>query len=103
VAFKSLRNLIFVALWPGAGAVFMGFLFVENCMNLPLTQILIGLGALAIGIVPLAVYWAKGSEFYTNPGARLDAAVAQAVDAEFGGSALASASSDSTGSMATDL
>ncbi|RAG82323.1 APC family permease [Streptacidiphilus pinicola] len=102
VAFKSLRNLIFVAVWPGAGAVFMGFLFIENCMNLPLTQILIGLGALALGIVPLAIYWAKGSSFYTNPGARLDAALADAVDAEFGSSSLKTTAPHG-GGVATDL
>ncbi|WP_037607697.1 APC family permease [Streptacidiphilus rugosus] len=103
VVFKSVSNAIFVGIWPGAGALFMAFLFVENCKTLDTEVLLIGLGALAIGIIPLAIYWAKGSEFYTNPPARLDAALAEAVDAEFGGSTLAKASSGNSGGMATDL
>ncbi|MEY9877176.1 amino acid transporter [Streptacidiphilus sp. MAP12-33] len=103
VLFKSASNALFVGIWPGAGALFMGFLFIENCMNLSGEVIAIGLGALALGIIPLAFYWAKGSEFYTNPGARLDAALADAVDAEFGGSTLTVSSSSNSGSVATDL
>jgi amino acid transporter len=103
VVFKSFSNAIFVGIWPGLGAVFMGFLFYENCLSLDGTVLLIGLGALAIGIIPLAIYWAKGSEFYTNPGTRLDAALAQEVDAEFGGSTLVKSSSGNGDTMATDL
>jgi amino acid transporter len=103
VVFKSAKNALFVGIWPGLGAVFMGYLFVENCMTLPTETKLIGLGALALGIIPLAVYWIRGSEFYTNPGARLDAATADAVDAEFGGSTLTTGHTHSSGSVATDL
>jgi amino acid transporter len=102
VAFKSASNAVFVAIWPGLGAIFMGFLFVENCMSLDTQPLLIGLVSLAIGIIPMAVYWIKGSEFYTAPGARLDAALADAVDAEFGSSSLKTAASPG-GGVATDL
>jgi amino acid transporter len=102
VVFKSASNALFVGVWPGLGAVFMGFLFVENCTSLDLQPLLIGLVSLAIGVIPMAFYWIKGSEFYTNPGARLDAATADAVDAEFGSSSLTTTVSHG-GGVATDL
>ncbi|WP_344445341.1 APC family permease [Kitasatospora nipponensis] len=69
----SVSNAVFIGLWPLAGAVFMGFLFVENCMTLPGAQLGIGLGALAIGVIPLAWYWAKGSAYYRSAPGLLDA------------------------------
>ncbi|WP_042392771.1 APC family permease [Streptacidiphilus carbonis] len=101
---KSFSNAIFVGLWPLAGAVFMGFLFVENCMTLDLTTILIGLGALAIGIIPMAYYWANGSDYYRPGAVRLDATAADQVDAMYGKSTLTAAGTGSSGAgLATDI
>jgi amino acid transporter len=101
---KSVSNAIFVGLWPLAGAVFMGFLFVENCMNLPFAQIAIGLGALAIGLIPMAYYWANGSDYYRAGAVRLDATAADEVDALYGESMLTAAGTGSSGGgLATDL
>ncbi|WP_051970837.1 APC family permease [Kitasatospora azatica] len=69
---RSAANAIFIGLWPLAGAVFMAFLFVENCRSLPGAQLGIGLGALAIGLLPMGWYWAKGSAYYRR-GPGLDA------------------------------
>ncbi|WP_370146811.1 APC family permease [Streptacidiphilus sp. EB129] len=100
---KSVSNAIFVGLWPLAGAVFMAFLFVENCMNLPGVQIAIGLGALALGIIPMTWYWIKGSEYYRTGTQRLDATAADAVDALYGESTLAASASGTGDSLATDI
>ena len=101
---KSVSNAIFVGLWPLAGAVFMGFLFVENCMTLPFTQIAIGLGALAIGLIPMAYYWANGSDYYRPGAVRLDATASDEVDALYGESTLTAAGTGSSGGgLATDI
>jgi hypothetical protein len=82
----------------------MGFLFVENCMNLPFAQIAIGLGALAIGLIPMAYYWANGSDYYRAGAVRLDATAADEVDALYGESMLTAAGTGSSGGgLATDL
>lgn len=86
--FKSVSNAIFVGLWPLFGALFMCFLFVEACMNLPLVEIGIGLGAVALGVIPMAYYWITGSDYYRTGAVRLDAAAADQVDALYGQSAL---------------
>ncbi len=101
---KSVSNAVFVGLWPLAGAVFMGFLFVENCMTLDLTTILIGLGALALGLIPMAYYWANGSDYYRPGAVRLDATAADEVDALYGQSTLTASGTGSSGSgLATDI
>jgi amino acid transporter len=102
VIFKSLSNAVFVGIWPGLGAAFMVFIFVEALPTLTARQIGIGLGAVAIGLLPMVWYWVKGSEYYTNPPARLDAALAAEQDAEFGSSILVKDPAPADG-LATDL
>jgi amino acid transporter len=66
ILFKSVKNFIFIALWPGLGALFMVFLFVEAIpadSGDPLV-IWIGFGALAIGFIPIALFWRKGRRYY---------------------------------------
>jgi amino acid transporter len=103
LVFKSVSNAIFVGIWPLAGAIFMGFLFVENCMTLPGTTIAIGIGALALGLIPMGWYWANGSEYYRAGTVRLDATSADEVDALYGVSTLTTVSSGSGDSLATDI
>lgn len=95
--FKSASNAIFIGIWPLAGALFMAFLFVENCLNLPGRQLWIGLGALAIGIIPMAWYWAKGSAYYRSSPERLDAAEPSVSDPDQGVALSAAAGSEGSG------
>ncbi|MFF9339086.1 MULTISPECIES: APC family permease [unclassified Streptomyces] len=76
VAYKSLllrsaRNLLLGGVWPLLGSAFMLWAFVESLGELSTTALTIGLGGLAAGLVPMAVYWRKGSDYYRP--ARLDA------------------------------
>ena len=103
LVFKSFSNAIFVGLWPLAGAIFMGFLFVENCMTLSGTTIAIGIGALALGIIPMAWYWANGSDYYRIGTVRLDATSSDEVDALYGESTLARVMSGPDDTLATDI
>lgn len=64
VIFKSTKNFIFIGLWPALGAIFMVWIFFVSIPTLgPLVDI-IGVGALAVGIVPLVLFWKKGSAYY---------------------------------------
>jgi amino acid transporter len=62
--FKSVKNFIFIALWPGLGAVFMVFIFIEAIQYSDPIVIWIGFGALAIGIIPLIMFYRKGRAYY---------------------------------------
>lgn len=76
VLLRSVRNLLLGGLWPLLGSAFMLWTFVESLGELSTTALTIGLGGLLLGVVPLLVYWRKGSDYYRP--ARLDAARAMA-------------------------
>lgn len=62
--FKSAKNFIFIGLWPAIGALFMVWIFFVSIPTLgPLVDI-IGVGTLAAGVIPLALFWKKGSAYY---------------------------------------
>jgi amino acid transporter len=65
--FRSVSNLIFIGLWPLLGAAFMFWIFVESIPGLGALELWVGLGALALGLIPLAWYWTKGSAYFRTP------------------------------------
>ncbi|MEU9857025.1 APC family permease [Streptomyces sp. NPDC047974] len=85
VAYKSLllrsaKNLLLGGVWPLLGSAFMLWAFVESLGELSTTALTIGLGGLAAGLVPMTVYWRRGSGYYRP--ARLDAGRALAAAGE---------------------
>ncbi|MFH8257929.1 APC family permease [Streptomyces roseolus] len=85
VAYKSLllrsaKNLLLGGVWPLLGSAFMLWAFVESLGELSTTALTIGLGGLTAGLVPMAVYWRRGSDYYRP--ARLDAGRALAAAGE---------------------
>jgi amino acid transporter len=74
VLFRSVSNLIFIGLWPLLGAVFMFWVLIESLPTLDATTKVVGLGAMALGLIPLVWYWAKGVGYYrTRPLETFDA------------------------------
>lgn len=68
---KSAANFVFGGLWPLLGALFMFWVFVESLGELSGAAIIIGVGGLAAGLVPMLWYWRQGSDYYRP--AKLDA------------------------------
>ncbi|WP_282696355.1 APC family permease [Streptomyces sp. CC208A] len=77
---RSLKNFLLGGVWPLFGSAFMLWAFVESLGELSTTALAIGLGGLALGLVPMTVYRLKGSGYYRP--ARLDAARALAAAGE---------------------
>ncbi|MFD4599470.1 APC family permease [Streptomyces sp. NPDC058464] len=69
--FRSAGNFLLGGLWPLGGAVFMFWIFVESLGELSTAAIAIGIGGLAVGLVPMLWYWRQGSDYYRP--AKLDA------------------------------
>jgi len=80
VVFRSFPNFIFIGLWPAIGGVFMLWIFGESIHTLSGTAVAIGLGAIGLGIVPLAYFWLKGSPALRRSRARPDFATLLALD-----------------------
>ena len=64
---KSVGNFIFMGLWPLIGAIFMGYIFYESIPGQNATTLSVGLGALALGFIPMAYSWAKGNPYFKLP------------------------------------
>jgi amino acid transporter len=64
IIFKSVKNFIFIGLWPALGAIFMVWIFFVSIPSLSTIVLVIGLGALALGIVPIVVFWKKGGVYF---------------------------------------
>ena len=64
VLLKSAGNAVFIGLWPLLGGVFMIWVFIQALPTLDTETKVIGLGALALGLIPLVWFWRKGSSYY---------------------------------------
>lgn len=62
--FKSAANFFLIGLWPFLGSVFMFVMFAKVIPGLNGVTNAVGLGALAIGLVPMAIYWAKRRPYF---------------------------------------
>ncbi|WP_418958147.1 APC family permease [Streptomyces tritici] len=74
----SVRDFVLGGVWPLLGSAFMLWVFAESLGALSGTSLTIGLGGLLLGLVPMVVYWRRGSAYYRP--AALDAARCLAAD-----------------------
>jgi amino acid transporter len=65
--FKSVNNFIFIGLWPLLGAVFMIYLFAKSIPELNGVELVVGLGSMVLGFIPMAWYWHKGVPYFKMP------------------------------------
>jgi amino acid transporter len=77
--FASVRNAIFIGLWPLVGAAFLFWVFGESIHSNSAAVNGIGLGALAIGIVPLTIAWRRRSPYFQRSRAAADLTPAEAM------------------------
>jgi amino acid transporter len=64
---KSVTNFIFMGLWPLIGALFMAIMFFKTIPGLNGTTLAVGLGAMALGLIPMTYYWMKGNPYFDMP------------------------------------
>lgn len=65
--FTKLSYFIFAGLWPLVGAIFMAVMFEQSLPGLNTTTKVVGIGAILLGIIPIAIYWAKGRPYFRMP------------------------------------
>ena len=66
VIFKSVKNFIFIGLWPAVGAVFMIFIF---CTSIPSNDIIVnilGVGLIAVGVIPMLLFYRNARAYYAR-------------------------------------
>jgi amino acid transporter len=75
----SFRNAILIGLWPLVGAVFLFWVFGESIRSNSAAVNGIGLGALAIGIIPLTIAWRRRSPYFQRSRGDVDLSAAQTI------------------------
>ncbi|MFC9283117.1 APC family permease [Streptomyces collinus] len=75
---RSVSGFLLDGLWPLLGSVFMFWMLVESLGELSGAAIAIGVGGLAVGLIPMLWYWRQGSGYYRP--AKLDATRTVAAD-----------------------
>ncbi|HEY3747615.1 MAG TPA: APC family permease [Pseudonocardiaceae bacterium] len=63
---SSVRNILLIGVWPLLGAVFLLWMFVEAIRENDAAVNYIGLGAMAIGIIPLTIAWVRKSPYFSQ-------------------------------------
>jgi amino acid transporter len=64
VLLRSVKNFLLIGLLPFVGAAFMFWILGESIPSDGAVVDWVGLGGLAIGLIPLIVYWALGSPYF---------------------------------------
>jgi amino acid transporter len=64
---RSPTNFIFMGLWPLVGALFMAYMFIKSIPASNAPTLWVGLGAMALGLIPMFYYWAKKNPYYEMP------------------------------------
>lgn len=64
---KSVSNFIFMGLWPLLGAIFMFVVLVESVTSNTAAINIAGFGSLGLGLIPLVIFWARGSAYFRLP------------------------------------
>jgi amino acid transporter len=78
--FKSLKNFIFMGLWPLIGALFMTIMFIKVIPTLDHLTKIVGFGSLALGLIPMIWYWSTGHIYFKMPSKAERIAVLQEVE-----------------------
>ncbi len=60
---KSVSNFVLMGAFPLLGAAFMTFIFIKSIPGLSAVVLWIGLGGMALGIIPIIYYYLKGSAY----------------------------------------
>jgi amino acid transporter len=61
---KSAGNFIFIGLWPFVGAIFMFIVLGESVPSNPAAVNIAGIGTLGLGLIPLTIFWIRGSDYF---------------------------------------
>ena len=66
VLFAAVKNFLMIGLWPLAGAAFMFWILGESVSSNLDDAVVnwVALGGLAIGFIPLVIYWPMGSPYF---------------------------------------
>ena len=64
---KSAKNFVFLGLWPLMSGVFLIAVLFKVIPTLTHLALWVGVGTVALGIIPMAIFWIQGSAYFDKP------------------------------------
>ena len=64
--FKDLRTFLLVGLWPALSGLFLVAVLVKVIPSLSHLALWVGVGTVAIGVIPMAIFWKQGSSYFNK-------------------------------------
>lgn len=65
--FKSVKNLVMIGIWPALSGIFLIAVLFKVIPTLTKLALWVGIGTVAIGLIPMAIFWAQGSSYFKKP------------------------------------
>ena len=62
--FKSATNLLLIGIWPLLSGIFLIGVLFKVIPTLDQLSLWVGVGTVALGLVPMAIYWSQGSPYF---------------------------------------
>ncbi len=66
VLFQSVKNFLLIGLWPAVGAGFMLYAFIMSIPSNTPTVNALGIGLIAVGVIPLLIFYPKAKRYYSR-------------------------------------
>jgi len=64
---RDFKTFFMVGLWPGLSGLFLIAVLVKVIPTLSKLALYVGVGTVALGIIPMAIFWSQGSSYFKMP------------------------------------
>ena len=65
--FKNIKYAILIGLWPALSGIFLIAVLLKVIPSLDKLSLWVGVGTVALGVIPMAIYWKQGSPYFQKP------------------------------------
>ncbi len=65
--FRNVQTFFMVGVWPALSGLFLIAVLIKVIPTLSHLALWVGVGTVAIGIIPMAIYWSQGSAYFKTP------------------------------------
>jgi hypothetical protein len=64
---RDFKTFLLVGLWPASSGLFLIAVLVKVIPTLSHLSLWVGIGTIAIGVIPMSIYWIQGSSYFDAP------------------------------------
>jgi len=64
---RNIQTFLMVGLWPALSGIFLIAVLFKVIPTLSHLALWVGVGTVAIGIIPMAIFWSQGSDYFKTP------------------------------------